>query len=185
MGSEIRKRKAPVPPAPNDLSATLVETHRGDAPVPLPQADATHAAAISVSTETTQSVKASLVKTGAEPALPGTPTGGSISSSSSSATNSSLAAHDSSSELSHSIDDSDQDQDQDQDGSQCSSIASSSASSSVVVVAVQRVVKAPSSSGSDGESELNLKLDEVENRHSAVGKYLPNASLKSQKVYVI
>lgn len=36
--------------------------------------------------------------------------------------------------------------------------------------------KEGSSSGSDAELELNLKLDEVENRHSTMGKYLQNAT---------
>ncbi|XP_075868577.1 protein cordon-bleu isoform X4 [Nelusetta ayraudi] len=192
MGSETqqRKRKAPVPPAPNDLSVTAVGTHVAETPVLLPRADATRTAAISVSAQATQSVKVSPVKTRAEPARPRTPTNSSMSSSSSSsATNGSLAAQDSSSELSHSIDDSDleqdrdqdQDEDEDEEGSQCSSIASSSASGSVVVVAVQRTVKASSSSGSDGESELNLKLDEVENRHSAVGSGVRQAPPKPRR----
>lgn len=37
-------------------------------------------------------------------------------------------------------------------------------------------VKEGSSSGSDTELELNLKLDEVENRHSTMGKYQQNAT---------
>lgn len=36
--------------------------------------------------------------------------------------------------------------------------------------------KEGSSSGSDAELELNLKLDEVENRHSTMGKYQQNAT---------
>lgn len=187
-GSETqqRKRKAPVPPAaPNDLCVTSVETRAADAPAPLPRAAVVYV-------EATQSVEAAPVKTRAEPprpTRPGTPTSSSMSSSSSSsAGNSGLATQDSSSELSRSIDDSDQDQDQDpdqdqdQDDSRCSSSASSSASGSVVVV--QRVAKTPSSCGSNGDPELNLKLDEVENRHSAVGKYQIRGNL-SVRVHVL
>lgn len=36
--------------------------------------------------------------------------------------------------------------------------------------------KEGSSSGSDAELELNLKLDEVENRHSTMGKYQQNST---------
>lgn len=44
--------------------------------------------------------------------------------------------------------------------------------SSSMAAQLNQEVTSASSSRSENESDLNLKLDEVENRHSTMGKYL-------------
>uniref|UniRef100_UPI0037E7F1B7 protein cordon-bleu n=1 Tax=Semicossyphus pulcher TaxID=241346 RepID=UPI0037E7F1B7 len=202
LGSESqqRKRKAPAPPptpasitpGPEDTSPSSSPTpdsHTTDTPTPLFTTKVAQSSSFSATTVVTQTVKPAPLKT-AEPPPPvyaATPTPSSPTPSSS--TTDSLAVQDSSSELSHSLDDSDVDLDQ--AGSHCSTLTSSTASGSVrvqpVTKSTSRVeeqeksssnvagkfdqeVTSTSSSRSETESALNLKLDEVENqRHSAMG----------------
>ncbi|CAJ1061760.1 protein cordon-bleu isoform X6 [Xyrichtys novacula] len=190
--SQLRKRKAPAPPpTPASITPGPEDTSLSSAPTPdsptteTPTPDfhtkVVQSTTISTSTVVVQTVKAAPLKT-AEPPPPlhsAAPTSSSPTPSSS--TTDSLAIQDSSSELSHSLDDSDADLDQ------ASTLTSSTASESVQVqsskstrskveesekinsVKVNQEASSASSSRSETESALNLKLDEVENqRHSAM-----------------
>ncbi|XP_047190387.1 protein cordon-bleu isoform X3 [Scophthalmus maximus] len=198
LGSESqqRKRKAPAPP-PTPASITPGSDDTSASAAPTPDSRTAEkptqafrnmvAESIPVSSNIVvmRTIKAAPSKTAAQPA---TPTASSPTPSSS--TTDSLAAQDSSSELSHSLDDSDADLDQ--VGSRCSTLTSSTASGSVrarpatkscgssrmeesemsssVAAKSHQGATSASSSRSGTESALNLKLDEVENnRHSAMG----------------
>ncbi|GLD71478.1 protein cordon-bleu isoform X1, partial [Lates japonicus] len=196
LGSESqqRKRKAPAPPptpasitpGSDDTSASAAPTpdsHATETPTPAFRSKVAQSVPVSSTIVVMQTVKPAPLKTAVQPAIPAT-----SSPTPSSSTTDSLAVQDSSSELSHSLDDSDADLDQ--AGSQCSSLSSSTVSGSVLVQPApksfssrmeesqkssslaaklnQEVISA-SSSRSETESALNLKLDEVENnRHSAM-----------------
>ncbi|XP_074539636.1 protein cordon-bleu isoform X2 [Halichoeres trimaculatus] len=193
--SQQRKRKAPAPP-PTPASITPGPEDTSPSPAPTPDSPATEtpspsfhtsvvqSATISSSTVVIQTVKPAPPKT-AEPPLPvhsTTPTPSSPTPSSS--TTDSMAIQDSSSELSHSLDDSDPDLDQ------ASTLTSSTASGSQrvqpaakvtsnkteesekICVKMDQEASSASSSRSETESALNLKLDEAENqRHSAMGSF--------------
>ncbi|XP_034554476.1 protein cordon-bleu isoform X3 [Notolabrus celidotus] len=198
LGSESqqRKRKAPAPPpTPSSITpgsedsspsaAPTPDSPASEKPTPVFHTKVVQSTTISSSTVVTQTVKPAPPKT-AEPPLPVdavTPTPSSPTPSSS--TTDSLPIQDSSSELSHSLDDSDPDFDQ------ASTLTSSTASGSARVqhsakssskkmeesekissVKVNQDTTSASSSRSETESALNLKLDEVENqRHSAMGSF--------------
>ncbi|XP_053183410.1 protein cordon-bleu isoform X2 [Scomber japonicus] len=202
LGSESqqRKRKAPAPPpssssttpGPDDTSTSTApspDSHATETPTPATRTKGAQSTTVCTTTVVTQTVKPAPLKTEVHP-LPvyaATPTPSSPTPSSS--TTDSLAAQDSSSELSHSLDDSDLDPDQ--TGSQCSSLTSSTVSGSVrvrpttkssssrmeesemvssVATELNQEVTSASSSRSETESALNLKMDEVENnRHSGMG----------------
>ncbi|XP_036930006.1 protein cordon-bleu isoform X3 [Acanthopagrus latus] len=199
LGSESqqRKRKAPAPPptpasitpGPDDTSTSathISDSRTEETPTPASRTKVAQSTTISAATVVTQTVKPAPLKAQVQPptVCVATPTPSSPTPSSS--TSDSLAVQDSSSELSHSLDDSDADLDQ--TGSQCSSLTSSTVSGSVqvqpntkssssrmeessstAIIAEQEVTSA-SSSRSETESALNLKLEEVENnRHSAMG----------------
>ncbi|XP_050931886.1 protein cordon-bleu isoform X2 [Lates calcarifer] len=193
--SQQRKRKAPAPPptpasitpGSDETSASTAPTpdsHATETPTPAFRSKVAQSVPVSSTIVVMQTVKPAPLKTAVQPAIPAT-----SSPTPSSSTTDSLAVQDSSSELSHSLDDSDADLDQ--AGSQCSSLSSSTVSGSVLVQPApksfssrmeesqessslaaklnQEVISA-SSSRSETESALNLKLDEVENnRHSAMG----------------
>uniref|UniRef100_A0A8D2ZU27 Cordon-bleu WH2 repeat protein n=1 Tax=Scophthalmus maximus TaxID=52904 RepID=A0A8D2ZU27_SCOMX len=197
LGSESqqRKRKAPAPPpTPASITPGSDDTSASAAPTPDSRTAETPTQAfrnmvaesipVSSNIVVMRTIKAAPSKTAAQPA---TPTASSPTPSSS--TTDSLAAQDSSSELSHSLDDSDADLDQ--VGSRCSTLTSSTASGSVrarpatkscgssrmeesemsssVAAKSHQGATSASSSRSGTESALNLKLDEVENnRHSAM-----------------
>ncbi|XP_041649191.1 protein cordon-bleu isoform X2 [Cheilinus undulatus] len=201
LGSESqqRKRKAPAPPptpasitpGPEDTSPYAAPTPNSPAtetPTPVIHMKVEQSAATSAATVVTQTVKTAPMKT-AEPSLPvftDTPIASSPTPSSS--TTDSQAVQDSSSELSHSLDDSDADLDQ---AGSLSTLTSSTVSGSVQVQPAAKSTSSKmeesettssvtgklneeatsaSSSRSETESALNLKLDEVENqRHSAMG----------------
>lgn len=199
LGSESqqRKRKAPAPPptpasttpGPDDTSASVTPTpviHATGTPTPAYRAKVAQSTTVTTTTVVMQTVKPVPTKTAAQPppVCAATPTTSSPTPSSS--TTDSLAVQDSSSELSHSLDDSDADLEQ--TGSQCSSLTGSTASGSAQVqaaikssggrmeesasstaVELNEETTSASSSRSETESALNLKLDEVENnRHSAM-----------------
>ncbi|KAL3060555.1 hypothetical protein OYC64_014996 [Pagothenia borchgrevinki] len=206
LGTETlqRKRKAPAPP-PTPASTTPGPDDTSTSASPTP--DATEAPTLSFrikvaqsntvsdTTVVTQTVNAVPLKTVAQPPpviaatpTPSSPTPSSPTPSGSSTTDS-LAVQDSSSELSHSLEDSDVDLDQ--AVSYCSTLTSSTESGSARVHPavkrssgrVEESQKASSTtakldpeaistsiSRSDTESALNLKLDDVEhNRNSAMG----------------
>ncbi|XP_022609119.1 protein cordon-bleu isoform X3 [Seriola dumerili] len=196
LGSESqqRKRKAPAPP-PTPASITPGFDDTSTSPSPTPDSLAIETPTPALRTKVAQSVPASstiVVMQTMKPAplkvaiQPATPTASSPTPSSS--TTDSLALQDSSSDLSHSLDDSDADLDQ--TGSYCSTLTSSTVSGSVRVqpatkssssrmeesemssstaTKLNKEVTSTSSSRSEMESALNLKLDEVENnRHSAM-----------------
>ncbi|KAG7229406.1 hypothetical protein INR49_012797 [Caranx melampygus] len=198
LGSESqqRKRKAPAPP-PTPSSTTpgfddtstspspSPDTHATELPTPAVRSKVAQAVPASATIVVMQTIKPSPVKAAEQPA---TPTA--ISPTPSSSTTDSLALQDSSSEFSHSLDDSDADQDQ--VGSYCSTLTTSTVSGSVKVQPAMKSsssrleesemssstaanlrdqeVTSTNSSRSETESALNLKLDEVENnRHSGMG----------------
>ncbi|XP_056299481.1 protein cordon-bleu isoform X4 [Pseudoliparis swirei] len=201
LGSESqqRKRKAPAPPPtpasissdPDDTSTSAASTT--DYPTTETPTSGFHNKAVqsntvSATTVVTQAVKPVPLTTTVNPPpeCAASPTPSSPTSSSptpSSSTTESLAVQDSSSELSHSLDDSDADLDQ---AAPCSTLSSSTASGSVRVRStvnrsshrVEESEKASSTAAklspvattSETVLALNLKLDEVENnRHSAMG----------------
>ncbi|XP_070691070.1 protein cordon-bleu [Pempheris klunzingeri] len=213
LGSESqqRKRKAPAPP-PTPASITISSDDTSATASPTPDIQATEmptpafrtkAAQSTTSPEitVTQPVKPVPLKTSVQPppVCAATPTPSSPTPSSS--TTDSLAVQDSSSELSHSLDDSEADLDQ--AGSYCSTLSSSTVSGSAQVQPAtknssSRMVESEkasskaaelseettsaSSSRSEMESALNLKLDEVEsNRHSAMGITDRPAPLKPRR----
>lgn len=185
--SQQRKRKAPVPPStaasitPDaDVTSTSVastpDSHYSKTATPASCTKVTQSTTISASAVVMEKLKPVPLKTAVEPppACAPTPT----NSYSSSSTTDSLAVQDSSSEFSHSLDESDSELDQ--TSSQCSSLTSNTACGSVLVqstgMAAQLNQEMTGTSSSrletQSESDFNLKLDEAENRHSAVGKYV-------------
>lgn len=182
-----RKRKAPAPPPTppsitqsSDDTSTPTTLSTDQIPTPASRNKVAQSTTVSDVSVVVQTMKPSPRKRTVQP-LPVcnvTPTPSSPSLSSS--TTDSLAVQDSSSEFSRSLDDSDVDLEQ--AGSPCST--PSTASSSVKIQSTAKEsISAPgqkgqdfnsdSSSRSDTELALNLKLDEVENsRHSGMGKYL-------------
>lgn len=198
--SQQRKRKAPAPPpTPASVTPGFDDTSTSAAHTPDSIADKTPTPAfrskVAESTPistmmVTQTANPLHLKTEDQPpsVFAAMPTASSPTPSSS--TTDSLAVQDSSSELSHSLDDSDLDQ----AGSHCSTLTSSTVSecarvqptvkgsnsrieeletSSNVAAKLNQGASSDSISKSDTESALNLKLDEVENnRHSGMGKYL-------------
>ncbi|XP_026227131.1 protein cordon-bleu isoform X3 [Anabas testudineus] len=195
LGSESqqRKRKAPAPPpTPASISpgsdgtstsaAPTPDSHVTKTPTPAFCTKVAESTAASSTTVVTQTINPVSLKTTVQhPAVShATPTASSPTPSNS--TIDSLAVNDSSSELSHSLDDSDADLDQ--AASHCSTLSSSTASESQPAVKissnrmeesekaakVNQEATSASSCRSETESALNLKLDEVENnRHSAMG----------------
>ncbi|XP_047454276.1 protein cordon-bleu isoform X2 [Mugil cephalus] len=191
LGSESqqRKRKAPAPPPtptsitqgsddPSTSAAPSPVSHATELPTPALRSKAAQSTRVSSSTVVMQTVKSASRVYDTTPASSPTP---------SSSTTDSLAVQDSSSEFSHSLDESDNDVNQ--AGSQCSSLTSTSVSESVPgqpsakstssrmkktvsskAAQINQEQTSDSSSRSKTESALNLKLDEVENnRHSAMG----------------
>ncbi|KAM9783092.1 protein cordon-bleu [Neosynchiropus ocellatus] len=159
-----RKRKAPAPPTPASITRGLDESPAAPDPT---QSKTLHAKMAPTSTT---------VKTKAEWSV-SADIPNSSSPTPSSSTVDSLAVQDSSSEFSHSLDDSDLDPDQ--TGSQLSSLTSSTASGSVRTVSRSSIVKVTEERGpaeasggfpeSGRESALNLKLEDAEsNRHSTM-----------------
>ncbi|XP_038567857.1 protein cordon-bleu isoform X5 [Micropterus salmoides] len=198
LGSESqqRKRKAPAPPpntpGPDDMStsgAPTPDSHATEIPTPAFRTKVAQSTTASASTVVTHTTKPVPLKTAVQPPSVCAATATSSSPTRSSSTADSLAVQDSSSELSHSLDDSDADLDQ--TDSHCSSLTSSTVSGSVRVqpatkssrirvkesedassmpAKLDQEATSASSSRSETESALNLKLDEVENnRHSAMG----------------
>lgn len=198
--SQQKKRKAPVPPS-TLTSASPGHDNASASVAPAPVTQTTpHPVSITkvvqssvVVPETENPVP--LKTAGVAPAVhAATPS----SSSKSSSTPDSATSNDSSSELSHCDDtdtDPDPDPDPDQTSSQCSSLSNSTVSSSVLVQSTIKISsnqvedseKPPhisaksreetttaSNSRPENEFDLNLKLDEAENRHSAMGKHPGN-----------
>ncbi|KAM4580312.1 protein cordon-bleu isoform 2-T2 [Odontesthes bonariensis] len=193
--SQLRKRKAPAPP-PTPSSLTQDSDYTSTPAAPTPESPTIEISTPAYRTKVAQSTRvsdASVVVQMVKPAplkiavqpppvREASPTTSSPSPSSS--TNDSLAVQDSSSELGHSLDDSDADLEL--SGSCCST--SSTASGSVQAQPATKSSRSTtlkstssppaqknqeetsdSSSRSETESALNLKLDEVENnRHSAI-----------------
>ncbi|KAM8826821.1 protein cordon-bleu isoform 1-T1 [Synchiropus picturatus] len=155
-----RKRKAPAPPTPASITRGLDNSPAAPDPTPSKSLHAKMAAtSTKVKTKTKRSVSTDIPN--------------SSSPTPSSSTVDSLAVQDSSSEFSHSLDDSDLDPDQ--TGSQLSSLTSSTASGSVrMVVSNVTEEKGPAEASgglpeSEHDSALNLKLEDVEsNRHSTM-----------------
>ncbi|XP_045899824.1 protein cordon-bleu isoform X7 [Micropterus dolomieu] len=197
LGSESqqRKRKAPAPPpntpGPDDMStsgAPTPDSYATEIPTPAFRTKVAQSTTASASTVVTHTTKPVPLKTAVQPPSVCAVTATSSSLTQSSSTADSLAVQDSSSELSHSLDDSDADLDQ--TDSHCSSLTSSTVSGSVRVqpatkssrirvkesedassmpAKLDQEATSASSSRSETESALNLKLDEVENnRHSAM-----------------
>ncbi|XP_030013443.1 protein cordon-bleu isoform X3 [Sphaeramia orbicularis] len=201
LGSESqqRKRKAPAPPptpasttpGPDDTSTSAAPTpdsHFIETPTPVSRTKVAQPATVSGTTVVTQTVKPAPLKTTVQPTVVYSDSPTPSSPTPSSSTSDSLAVQDSSSELSHSLDDSEGDPDG--AGSHCSTLTSSTASGSVQAQPITKSsassskreksertsnmaaneVISTSSDRSDTESALNLKIDEVENnRHSAMG----------------
>ncbi|XP_040900049.1 protein cordon-bleu isoform X2 [Toxotes jaculatrix] len=188
--SQQRKRKAPAPPptpASDDTSASAAPTpdsHATETPTPASRTKVAQSIPVSSTVVVMQTIKPAPLKTAVEPTTPPA-----SSPTPSSSTTDSLAVQDSSSDLSHSLDDSEADLDR--AGSPCSTLTSSTVSgslpaqpatkssssrmedsekSSSVAAKLNQDATSASSSRSETESALNLKLDEVENnRHSAIG----------------
>ncbi|XP_034409241.1 protein cordon-bleu isoform X2 [Cyclopterus lumpus] len=216
--SQQRKRKAPAPPptpGPDDTSTSASSTPdypATETPTPGFRNRAVQSNTVSAATVVTRAVQPVPLTTTVNPSpecaaspTPSSPTPSSLTSSSptpSSSTTESLAVQDSSSELSHSLDDSDADLDQ--AASYCSSLSSSTASGSVRVQSAMKrssrgvdksetassttaaklnqEATSASSSRSETELALNLKLDDVENnRHSAMGAADPPAPPKPRR----
>ncbi|XP_013858860.1 protein cordon-bleu isoform X2 [Austrofundulus limnaeus] len=193
-----RKRKAPAPPpTPPCIAQTSDDTSAPTAPstdqIPTPASrnKVAQSAAVPDVSVVVQTVKPSPRKRTVQP-LPVrnvTPTPSSPSLSSS--TTDSLAVQDSSSEFSRSLDDSDVDLEQ--AGSPCSTASTESGSVKVQSTAKESIsspgqkdqdMNSDSSSRSDTELALNLKLDEVENsRHSGMAwiHSMKNSSSRVQK----
>ncbi|KAK9513411.1 hypothetical protein VZT92_026947 [Zoarces viviparus] len=198
--SQLRKRKAPAPPpTPASISPDRDDTSTSasptpdspatDTPTPALRRKALQSNTVSAAAVVAQTVKPVPSKTTVNPSpvCAASPTPSSPTPSSS--TTESLSVQDSSSELSHSPDDSDADPDQ--AVSYCSTLTSSTASGSVRVqpavessgrkvegsekasstaAKLNQEATAASSSGSETGLALNLKPDDVENnRHSAMG----------------
>ncbi|XP_060936514.1 protein cordon-bleu isoform X2 [Limanda limanda] len=195
LGSESqqRKRKAPAPPpTPASITSGSDDTSASAAPTPdiyatiIPSALRTkvpESAPVSSTTVIVHTIKPVPLEKVAQPAIPTA-----SSPTPSSSTTDSLATQDSSSEISHSLNDSDADLDQ--AGSYYSTLTSSTASGSVRMqpatkssssrmeesemsssVAAESNQEGASASSSrlETESAVNLKLDEVEsNRHSSM-----------------
>ncbi|XP_029359656.1 protein cordon-bleu isoform X3 [Echeneis naucrates] len=184
--SQQRKRKAPAPPpTPSSITASFDDTSTSAAPSPDSPTAETPNPTLYIKVSQSVPVSSNIVQTPAPlktEIQPATLTASSPTPSSS--TNDSLGHQDSSSEFSHSPDDSDADLDQ------TGSLTSSTVSGSVLVQSATKTsssrmvesekssnkagklnpVTSTSSSRSETESALNLKMDEVENnRHSAMG----------------
>ncbi|XP_017265472.1 protein cordon-bleu isoform X3 [Kryptolebias marmoratus] len=178
-----RKRKAPAPPPTpssitqdSDGTSTPAALSPDQIPTPARRNKVAQSATVSDASVVVQTVKPSPRKRAGQPPPVCDTTPSRSSPSLSCSTTDSLAVQDSSSELSRSLDDSDVDLEQ--AGSPCST--SSTASGSVQVQPTTKDsrslpgqtnqdVNSDSSSRSDMESALNLKLDEVENsRHSGM-----------------
>lgn len=202
--SQQRKRKAPAPPptpassipGPDDTyyttAASTPDSHATETSTPVFYTRVTKSTTVSDTNLITQTVKPAPLRMAAQTPSVGTSTPNHSSPTPSSSTTDSLAIQDSSSDLSHSLEDSDLDPDQ--TISNCSTLSSSTVSVSVQGQAIKKrsssrmeerdkassmankLNQEPTSasiSRSENESALNLKLDEVENsRHSAMGKYL-------------
>uniref|UniRef100_A0AAQ4S5G4 Cordon-bleu WH2 repeat protein n=1 Tax=Gasterosteus aculeatus aculeatus TaxID=481459 RepID=A0AAQ4S5G4_GASAC len=186
LGSESqqRKRKAPAPPpTPASISPGADGTSTSAVSSPVSPATETPSPAFSQSNAASATAVKIAKPVNPPPVCSASPTPGSPTPSGSSGTTDSPAVQDSSSELSHSLDDSDPDQ----AASYCSSLTSSTASGSVrLQPAVKssgrraeaeasekakssREATSASSSRSESETALNVKLDDVENnRHSAM-----------------
>lgn len=202
MGSESqqKKRKAPVPPStadsatlgPDNASASVSPTSANQtAPVPVSITKVAQSSTSSASAVVKEIETPLPLKTAAGP--PAVHAASSSRSSESSSTPESAAFNDSSSELSHSFEDTDTDLEPDQTGSQCSSLSSSTVSA---IVLVQPTTKSSSNQVEESEkslhksakskqettvasnsrpgTNLDLKLDEAEKRHSAMGKHFEN-----------
>ncbi|XP_077950229.1 protein cordon-bleu isoform X5 [Gasterosteus aculeatus] len=189
LGSESqqRKRKAPAPPpTPASISPGADGTSTSAASSPDSPATETPSPAFSQSNAASATAVKTAKPVNPSPVRSASPTPGSPTPSGSSGTTDSPAVQDSSSELSHSLDDSDADPDQ--AASYCSSLTSSTASGSVRLQPAgkssgrraeaeasekaksSREATSASSSRSESETALNVKLDDVENnRHSAMG----------------
>lgn len=177
--SQQRKRKAPGPP-PTPLSITPGLDDASTSATPTPDSHATDASTPALRTTAMQSATVS-TKTATQP-TPATPI--SSSASSSSTTFDSLAVQDSSSELSHCLDDSDADPGTTSSstaGAQVQLAVTSSAPSTSVEHSEQASSTADQTdqevastrSKSETEATLKLRLEDVENnRQSAIGKYL-------------
>ncbi|KAM9309892.1 protein cordon-bleu [Pholidichthys leucotaenia] len=207
LGSESqqRKRKAPAPPptptsithSSDDASVSVAPTPDSQAsekPTPALRTKVVQSTTVCATTVIIQTGKTAPNKTAAQPppVYDATPTASSPTPSSS--TTDSMAVQDSSSELSHSLDDSDADLDQVE--SHCSSLTTSTVSGSVRVqptakgssgrmegsvscksAKVKQEATSNSSSRSETESALNLKLDEAENkRHSGMAGFSSTSS---------
>ncbi|KAM3873453.1 protein cordon-bleu [Diretmus argenteus] len=205
LGSESqqRKRKAPAPPptpdsitpGPDDTSSSatpILDSHATETPTPASRTKVVQGNLVSPTTVAAQTPFSPKTVVQPIPVFAATPVPSSPAPSSS--TIDSLAAQDSSSELSHSIDDSDADPDLASSICGTSSCNSHTVGGSTPTQAQPTTTSstpssrmeeskrassradqsdqdalAASSSGSDVESALNLKLDEVENnRQSAI-----------------
>ncbi|XP_015256037.1 PREDICTED: protein cordon-bleu-like isoform X3 [Cyprinodon variegatus] len=191
-GSEgQRKRKAPPPPPTpsslaqdsDDSSAPVsISNPQGSViPTPVPRTKTPPPPKFSDASVIIQAAEAPPGKTAPKPppvrdATPPLTSPSPSSPTPSSSTSDSLAVQDSSSELSRSLDDSDVDLDQ--AGSRCSTSSTAESSlqvepatkkSSTTANQPYKGANSDSSSRSDSESALNLKLDEAENnRHSGM-----------------
>ncbi|XP_062254478.1 protein cordon-bleu isoform X2 [Platichthys flesus] len=186
LGSESqqRKRKAPAPPpTPASITPGSDDIYATITPAAL-RTKVAESAPVSSTTVIVHTIKPVPLKNVAQPVIPTA-----SSPTPSSSTTDSLATHDSSSEISHSLEDSDADLDQ--AGSYYSTLTSSTASGSVRMQPAKKSSSSrmeesemsssmaaksnqegasASSSSLETESAINLKLDEVEsNRHSAMG----------------
>ncbi|XP_028984507.1 protein cordon-bleu isoform X2 [Betta splendens] len=191
--SQQRKRRAPVPPPTPasittgsddaSLSAPTPDSPGTQTPIQAFHTSVAESLPVSSIIVVTQTINPVSLKTEVQPPAVCHATTSASSPTPSSSTTDSLALHDSSSELSHSLDDSDVDLDQ--AGSHSNTITSSTGSESQPSVKVSRMegmekssskaakfnpeTTSASSYRSDTESALNMKLDEVENnRHSAM-----------------
>ncbi|TNN79742.1 Protein cordon-bleu [Liparis tanakae] len=193
LGSESqqRKRKAPAPPPtpasissdPDDTSTSAASTPdypATETPTPGFHNKAVQSNTVSATTVVTQAVKPVPFKTTTVNPLPDSPTP-------SSSTTESLAVQDSSSELSHSLDDSDADLDQ--AASYCSTLSSSTASGSVRVQStvnrsshrVEESEKASSTASGSVQVQSSMRrsshrVEESEKASSTAAKLSPEAT---------
>ncbi|XP_030606181.1 protein cordon-bleu isoform X3 [Archocentrus centrarchus] len=210
LGSESqqRKRKAPAPPpTPTSITQGSDDTSASAAPTPDNQAPEKPMPAtrtkVAYSTTATTVVKLTEKTASHKIAVDPPPVSNTIPTSTSptpsSSTTDSLAVQDSSSELSHGLDDSDADLEQAE--SHYSSLTSSTVSVQLQPTAkssrsmvedsasntagkINQDVTSENNSMSETESALNLKLDEVENnRHSGMAwlHSIQNSAVSNQK----
>ncbi|XP_034730789.1 protein cordon-bleu isoform X6 [Etheostoma cragini] len=191
LGSESqqRKRKAPAPPTtpasitpdPDGTSTSAgctLDSHATETPIPAYRSKVAQSNTVSATIVLTQTVKPVPLKNAVQPPPVCTATPTPSSPTPSNSTTDSLAVQDSSSELSNILDDSDADLDQ--AVSYCSTLTSNTAggsvrvqpsttSSSSTAAKLNPEATSASSSRSETESALNLKLDDVDNnRHSGM-----------------